>query len=46
LLERGTRIGTSPLLYEMDPAEALDIDTMSDFRLAELRFTIEGEVSR
>lgn len=35
LEERHNRIGVAPLLFETDPAESLDIDTESDFRLAE-----------
>lgn len=31
----GNRIGTSPMMIEVPPAEAIDIDEESDFRLAE-----------
>ncbi len=34
LRERGTRIGTRPLMIEMSPLEAVDIDTEEDFALA------------
>jgi len=34
LRERGTRIGVRPLMVEMTPAEAVDIDTEEDFILA------------
>ena len=36
ILSRGTRIGERPILFEMDPAEAFDIDDEMDFRMAEL----------
>lgn len=36
LEERKNRIGERPLMFEMDPLEALDIDEEHDFRLAEL----------
>ncbi len=32
---RGNRVGARPLLFEIDPIEAIDIDTPADFRLAE-----------
>lgn len=34
LRERGTRIGARPLMVEMAPLEAIDIDTQEDFALA------------
>lgn len=34
LQTRGTRIGESPLMFEMAPLEAVDIDTEDDFSLA------------
>ncbi|MGE2689166.1 cytidylyltransferase domain-containing protein [Mycolicibacterium pulveris] len=34
LRERGTRIGANPFMVEMDPLEAIDIDTEEDFSLA------------
>ncbi len=37
-LERGTRITARPMLYEMDPVEAVDIDEERDFRMAELLY--------
>ena len=36
ILSRGARIGERPILFEMDPAEAFDIDDETDFRMAEL----------
>ena len=38
LKERGTRIGLSPWMFEIDTEEAFDIDTMSDFKIAELLY--------
>lgn len=38
LNRRGNRIGARPLLFEMDPLEALDIDEESDFVVAEILF--------
>jgi CMP-N-acetylneuraminic acid synthetase len=35
LEDRGTRIGASPLLFEVDRDEASDIDTEQDFRIVE-----------
>jgi CMP-N-acetylneuraminic acid synthetase len=35
ILERGRRIGDRPMLFEVDPIEATDIDTESDFVVAE-----------
>jgi CMP-N-acetylneuraminic acid synthetase len=41
-LERhGTRIGERPLLYEMDPKEAVDIDEELDFLIAEALYDIQ-----
>jgi len=34
LRERGNRIGTNPLMFEMAPLEAVDIDVEEDFALA------------
>jgi N-acylneuraminate cytidylyltransferase len=34
-LERKNRIGESPMLYPIDPIEAVDIDEESDFLIAE-----------
>lgn len=36
--ERETRITPAPMLWEMDPLEAIDIDEEHDFRLAEMVF--------
>lgn len=36
LIERGRRIGDRPLLFEVDPLEAIDIDEEHDFVIAEL----------
>jgi CMP-N-acetylneuraminic acid synthetase len=38
LKERKTRIGARPLMFEIDIEEAFDIDTMSDFTMAELLY--------
>ncbi|MGB7961842.1 MAG: hypothetical protein WCF12_02615, partial [Propionicimonas sp.] len=35
LVSRGNRIGASPMMFEIDPLEATDIDEERDFRLAE-----------
>jgi CMP-N-acetylneuraminic acid synthetase len=32
---RGNRIGANPLMFEVDPSEAVDIDEERDFALAE-----------
>lgn len=34
LLRKGNRIGDSPVLFEIEPGEALDIDDETDFQLA------------
>ena len=34
--QRETRITPDPMLWEMDPLEAIDIDEEHDFRLAEM----------
>jgi CMP-N-acetylneuraminic acid synthetase len=34
LRERHNRIGANPMMFEMDPLEAVDIDTEDDFDLA------------
>jgi len=43
----GHRIGTKPLLFEVDKIEAIDIDVLADFRMAEClhkqRMANEGE---
>jgi CMP-N-acetylneuraminic acid synthetase len=36
LMERGNRIGARPLMFEIDPIEAQDIDDEHEFRIAEL----------
>ncbi len=38
LLERKNRVGRRPLLFEIDPHEAWDIDEEVDFRIAELLY--------
>jgi len=38
LRQRHNRIGARPLMYEMDPLEAVDIDEETDFHLAEALF--------
>ena len=38
LKERHNRIGAKPLMYAMDPIEAVDIDEEADFYLAEVLF--------
>jgi CMP-N-acetylneuraminic acid synthetase len=40
LKEHGHRIGEKPILFEIDPEEAVDIDTEWDFKLAELLLQI------
>jgi len=42
LEERGTRIGTNPLLFEIERDEASDIDTEQDFRVVEALMTVVG----
>jgi CMP-N-acetylneuraminic acid synthetase len=37
-MQRKNRIGTNPLLFEIEPDEAWDIDEESDFRIAELLY--------
>ena len=37
-LERETRITSRPIVFEMDPLEAIDIDEEHDFRLAEILY--------
>lgn len=44
LLERGNRIGASPLLFEIDHFEAIDIDEERDFRLAEAVWAARAEL--
>ena len=36
LLERNNRLGEKPLLFEIDPSEAWDIDTELDFQVCEM----------
>jgi len=43
LVAAGHRIGTSPCLFEIDPEEAWDIDTMLDFRIVNYLITNSGE---
>ena len=45
LLERGNRIGASPLLFEIDHLEAIDIDEERDFRLAEAVWAARAELT-
>lgn len=40
IIEHGRRIGDRPMLFEIDALEALDIDTETDFRLAEAVYSI------
>jgi CMP-N-acetylneuraminic acid synthetase len=40
---RHNRIGERPLMFEMDPEEAWDIDEESDFRIAEVLCNLQGE---
>lgn len=39
-IERGQRFGERPLMLEMDPVEATDIDNQRDFELAEALFSL------
>ena len=39
LQSRGNRIGANPLMFEVDPSEAVDIDEERDFALAEQLYT-------
>lgn len=41
-LETGSRLGRRPALFEMDPAEALDIDDEADFRLVEAILSLDA----
>jgi CMP-N-acetylneuraminic acid synthetase len=45
LVERGNRIGASPLLFEVDHIEAIDIDEERDFRLAEAVWAARAALS-
>jgi CMP-N-acetylneuraminic acid synthetase len=45
LLRYGNRIGERPLMFEMDPREAWDIDEESDFEIAELLFRHREEAA-
>lgn len=40
LKERGNRIGASPLMFEMDRLEAIDIDEEEDFLMAQLLYKL------
>lgn len=42
ILGQGRRIGDRPLLFEIDALEAFDIDTESDFRLAEAMHSVRS----
>jgi CMP-N-acetylneuraminic acid synthetase len=44
LVDRRHRIGKSPILFEIDPEEAVDIDTEWEFKLAE--FLLESRQSK
>lgn len=41
LKERRNRIGANPLMFEVDAEEAFDIDTMSEFIMAELLYGLK-----
>lgn len=41
-IENGLRMGSSPLMFEMDPLEAVDIDIEEDFVLAETLHRLKG----
>lgn len=43
LLAKGNRIGAAPLMFEIDPVEAWDIDVETDFRIAELLYQARAE---
>jgi CMP-N-acetylneuraminic acid synthetase len=45
LQARGNRIGAHPLVFVMDPSEALDIDTELDWQIAQARLTLANELS-
>ena len=38
LVANHNRIGRRPMMFQIDPAEAIDIDTEGDFRIAELLY--------
>ncbi|WP_321507967.1 acylneuraminate cytidylyltransferase family protein [uncultured Methanoregula sp.] len=42
LESRHNRVGERPLMYELKPEEAWDIDEESDFRIAELLYKLQG----
>ena len=42
-IAEGRRFGDRPLLYEIDPLEAIDIDEESDFVLAEAIHRLQRE---
>jgi CMP-N-acetylneuraminic acid synthetase len=39
---RHNRIGQRPMMFEIDPSEAIDIDNEIDFRIAELMYLERG----
>ena len=41
-LDLGNRIGKTPLLYEIDAGEAVDLDNEQDFQLADLALRLQG----
>jgi CMP-N-acetylneuraminic acid synthetase len=43
LKRRNNRMGEKPLMFEMDPVEALDIDEESDFQIAEILLQMRQE---
>jgi CMP-N-acetylneuraminic acid synthetase len=45
LASGGTRIGRRPILFEMDPEEATDIDVEHDFRMAEVLYGMREAAS-
>ncbi len=42
LEKRGNRIGATPLMYELDPAEAWDIDEEVDWTVVEALYAMQG----
>jgi len=43
--ERGQRIGRRPILYEMDALEAVDIDTLQEWKLAEALLALREDIT-
>ena len=43
ILERGNRIGESPLFFEVDPIEAWELDEEHDFLIAEALYHARHE---